>query len=427
MLLRRVWNSLRKSSMSQNSEDVDSQELSPAENLSADVFDLILQRLGPRGSAKAAVICRTWRNFVEDERLWESFLREECGETWQATVFAETYLRAGLPLRSVIPGEFTHLPFREIYSQRAHVQRSVIIDGGSGYCKYGWSTNSGPSGRSATFLEFANIESPIHSRLKHFFSTIYRKLNVKPLAQPLVISTPICHCDDTQSAKAARQNLREAIYQVLFDMNVPAICAIDQAVLALYAAQQISGIVVNIGFQVTSIVPILCGKVMRNVGVELVGQGALRITGFLSELMHGSGIEFGSMYTVKVLKENLCYVAEDYHAELLKNTKSSHLVKDEGIFTLSHERFQATEILFQPQLGGIRAMSLHRAVALCIDHCHSFEMEKVVDEGWFKTVVLTGGTACLPGLADEYFPSGLVHNKETIPTKWSKFHPCHGS
>ncbi|XP_057812742.1 actin-related protein 8 isoform X5 [Cryptomeria japonica] len=323
MLLRRVWNSLRKSSMSQNSEDVDSQELSPAENLSADVFDLILQRLGPRGSAKAAVICRTWRNFVEDERLWESFLREECGETWQATVFAETYLRAGLPLRSVIPGEFTHLPFREIYSQRAHVQRSVIIDGGSGYCKYGWSTNSGPSGRSATFL----------------------------------------------------------------------------AVLALYAAQQISGIVVNIGFQVTSIVPILCGKVMRNVGVELVGQGALRITGFLSELMHGSGIEFGSMYTVKVLKENLCYVAEDYHAELLKNTKSSHLVKDEGIFTLSHERFQATEILFQPQLGGIRAMSLHRAVALCIDHCHSFEMEKVVDEGWFKTVVLTGGTACLPGLA----------------------------
>ncbi|XP_057812741.1 actin-related protein 8 isoform X4 [Cryptomeria japonica] len=339
MLLRRVWNSLRKSSMSQNSEDVDSQELSPAENLSADVFDLILQRLGPRGSAKAAVICRTWRNFVEDERLWESFLREECGETWQATVFAETYLRAGLPLRSVIPGEFTHLPFREIYSQRAHVQRSVIIDGGSGYCKYGWSTNSGPSGRSATFLEFANIESPIHSRLKHFFSTIYRKLNVKPLAQPLVISTPICHCD------------------------------------------------------------VLCGKVMRNVGVELVGQGALRITGFLSELMHGSGIEFGSMYTVKVLKENLCYVAEDYHAELLKNTKSSHLVKDEGIFTLSHERFQATEILFQPQLGGIRAMSLHRAVALCIDHCHSFEMEKVVDEGWFKTVVLTGGTACLPGLA----------------------------
>ncbi|CAL5440085.1 unnamed protein product [Camellia sinensis] len=40
-------------------------------------------------------------------------------------------------------------------------------------------------------------------------------------------------------------------------MNVPTICAINQATLALYATRRTSGIIVNIGFHQTSVVPIL--------------------------------------------------------------------------------------------------------------------------------------------------------------------------
>lgn len=43
-------------------------------------------------------------------------------------------------------------------------------------------------------------------------------------------------------------------------------------------------------------------------------------------------------------------------------------------------------------------MGLHQAVALCMDHCHAAEL--MGDDSWFKTVVLSGGTACLPGLAE---------------------------
>lgn len=42
-------------------------------------------------------------------------------------------------------------------------------------------------------------------------------------------------------------------------------------------------------------------------------------------------------------------------------------------------------------------MGLHEAVALCMDHCHDAELS--YDDSWFKTVVLSGGSACLPGLA----------------------------
>ncbi|XP_017980162.1 PREDICTED: actin-related protein 8 isoform X4 [Theobroma cacao] len=260
--------------------------------------------------------------------------------------------------------------------------------------------------------------------LQLFIAVLYR-MQVKPHTQPILLSLPICHYDDTESAKASRRQLKEAIHTVLFNMNVPAVCAVNQATLALYAARRTSGIVVNVGFQVTSVVPILHGKVMRKVGVEVIGLGALKLTGFLRELMQQNNINFESLYTVRTLKENLCYVAADYKTELSKDIQASLEVPAEGWFTLSKERFQTGEILFQPRIAGVHAMGLHHAVALCMEHCHTAELTG--DDAWFKTIVLSGGTACLPGLAGrlekelhEFLPPSLSNGIKVIP-------PPHGA
>lgn len=42
---------------------------------------------------------------------------------------------------------------------------------------------------------------------------------------------------------------------------------------------------------------------MRKVGVEVVGIGALKVTGFLREQMQQNNINFESLYTVRALKE----------------------------------------------------------------------------------------------------------------------------
>lgn len=42
---------------------------------------------------------------------------------------------------------------------------------------------------------------------------------------------------------------------------------------------------------------------MHQVGVEVVGIGALKLTGFLKEQMQQKNIYFGSLYTVRTLKE----------------------------------------------------------------------------------------------------------------------------
>ncbi|XP_057474741.1 actin-related protein 8-like isoform X2 [Actinidia eriantha] len=433
-LLRKVWESVssRTNSSSSSSSPSSSdrrqqqQQLMVAyaesstgafDRIPFDIFMQILKILGPKESAKLSAVCKSWKLVVSDNRLWIYFLQNQ-HESWDSIFYAESHLRLGYPLQA-LPNQISQLSFMHIYGQRAQVPGSVIIDGGSGYCKYGWSKYVCPSGRSATFLEFGNIESPMYSRLRHFFATIYSRcvlarskdirriefqelhmyrMQVKTSAHPIIVSIPICHYDDTESAKAARRQLKETIHSVLFDMNVPAVCAINQATLALYAARRTSGIVVNIGFQQTSIVPILHGKVMRKVGVEVVGMGALKLTGFLRELMQQKNIHFESLYTVRSLKDNLCYVAFDYEAELSKDTQASLEVAAEGWFTLSKERFQTGEILFQPRIAGVRAMSLHQAVALCMDHCQAAELTG--DDSWFKTVVLAGGSACLPGLAE---------------------------
>ncbi|KAB1205316.1 Actin-related protein 8 [Morella rubra] len=258
------------------------------------------------------------------------------------------------------------------------------------------------------------------------------RMQVKPANYPAVVSLPLCHYDDTENAKASRRQLKEAIYSALFDMNVPAVCAINQATLALYAARRTSGIVVNIGFHVTSVVPILNGKVMRKVGVEVVGLGALKLTGFLKELMQRNNINFASMYTIRTLKEALCYVAADYEAELSKDTEALLEVEGEGWFTLSKERFQTGEILFQPRIAGVRAMGLQQAVALCMHHCHDAELTS--DDAWFKTVVLSGGTACLPGLPERLekelhglLPPLISHGIRIIPPPYGALTVWYGA
>ncbi|KAJ6422936.1 hypothetical protein OIU84_023967 [Salix udensis] len=407
MLLKKVWESVsnRASSCSTSSIDSVTTPLSHTESSSSlgafdrlpiDVVLQIVKLVGPKDAARLRVVCKSWRSPVSDNRLWIYFL-QNYHDTWDSVFFAETHLRSGFPIQT-FSSPTTELSFMRIYGQRVQARGAVIVDGGSGYCKFGWSEYGCPSGRSATFLEFGNIESPMYSRLRHFFVTIYSRMQVKASAHPIVVSLPVCHYDDTESARASRRQLKDTIYAALFDMNVPAVCAINQATLALYAAQRTSGIVVNIGFQVTSVVPILHGEVMRAVGVEVMGVGALKLTGFLREQMQQNNLNFESLYTVRTLKENLCYVAADYEAELYKDTQASFEVPGEGLFTLSKERFKTGEVLFQPRIAGVCAMGLQQAVALCMDHCHAAELAE--DDAWFKTIVLSGGTACLPGVAE---------------------------
>eukprot|EP00250_Pteridium_aquilinum_P015443 c22581_g1_i1 orf=37-1206(+) len=276
------------------------------ELLTPDVLFSIFALLPAHDLVAASLVCKVWLSLIRScDSLWHNLLVAKAGPSWPFVLFAETSLRS-LPPFKIHKGGLASL--HHVYSARQQLPRSVIIDGGSGYCKYGWSDLDRPFERFPTFLAFGNIENPMYTSLMDFFSAIYERLAAKPTRQPVVISTPICHYDDTEVAVAARTNLRDVMHKALFNMGVKAVCAVDQAVLALIAAKQTSGIIVNIGFQVTSVVPIHDGKIMRSAGVEVTGQGALHLTTHLCELMQQNGISYGNITIVKALKEVWSYV-----------------------------------------------------------------------------------------------------------------------
>ncbi|GJS26634.1 actin-related protein 8-like protein isoform X1 [Tanacetum coccineum] len=393
-----------------------------------DVLMQILKLIGPKEVAKMSVVCKSWKLVVTDNMLWIAFLNDN-NDPYDSMFFAETSLRSGYPLRTY-PCQMQS--FMQIYGQRAQVPGAIIIDGGSGYCKFGWSKYNSPSGRAATFLEFGNIEAPLYSRLRHFYATIYSRMQVKSSSQPTVVSIPITQCGDTEAAKTARRQLKDVIHSAMFDMNVPSVCAVSQATLALFAARKTSGILVNIGFNQTSVVPILHGKIMYKVGVEVMEFGALKLTSYLREQMQQRNLPFSSLYTVRALKENLCYVALDYDAELRKDTEASYEVPVEGWFSLKQERFRTGEILFQPRISGLSAMGLHQAVANCIEHCQAAGLTP--DDSWFKTIVLAGGSACLPGVVERLdkelhvlLPPSISNGIRVIPTPYGADSAWHGA
>ncbi|OEL34296.1 Actin-related protein 8 [Dichanthelium oligosanthes] len=317
-----------------------------------DVLAQILRLLGPVDAARSGTVCRAWRILASDNGLWAFFLRLG-PEPWDLVVFAETNLAAG------------------------------------------------PDSHPWSVPPLTVSPSPLVTPWWIWVLQVW-------LEQVCCSFWALCDILDTESARASRKQYKETLYSVLFDMNVPAVCAVDQAVLSLYASKRTSGIVVHIGFNTTSVVPIFEGRVMYEIGVETVGQGALKLTGFLKELMHQRDISCESL--IKMISDiclylsfssylkKLCYVAADYEAELRKDTQASCEVDAEGSFTLSEERFKTTEILFQPHMGGMRAMGLHKAVSLCMDHCYNSEV--IGDDSWYKTVVLAGGSSCLPGLPE---------------------------
>lgn len=67
---------------------------------------------------------------------------------------------------------------------------------------------------------------------------------------------------------------------------------------------------------------------MRKVGVESVGVGALKLTGFLREQMMQRNLQFDSLYTVRSLKEVITKFHLKYQIYCLNKQKSLIIYRD---------------------------------------------------------------------------------------------------
>lgn len=195
---------------------------------------------------------------------------------------------------------------------------------------------------------------------------------------------------------------REKLIEVMFEKYGFAACHVAiQAVLTLYAQGLVTGIVLDSGDGVTHICPVYEGFSLPHITKRLDIAGR-DITRYLIKLLLLRGYAFNhsaDFETVRIMKEQLCYVAHDIEEEqrlALETTVlvESYTLPDGRVIKLGGERFEAPEILFQPHLANCEGVGI---AELLFNTIQQADMDMRSD--FYKHIVLSGGTTMYPGFA----------------------------
>jgi centractin len=206
----------------------------------------------------------------------------------------------------------------------------------------------------------------------------------------------------TENALNPRAN-RALIAELFFEaFQVPSLYVAVPAVLALYAAGRTTGVVLDVGDQVMSAVPVAEGHVASH-AITRVDLGGRDVSDRLAILLRKTGTSLLSSSSerdaVRRIKERVCYVARSPADEEIKSAAGSlpdlpFELPDGNVVHVGAERFRAAELLFDPALAGTEYAGAHECVHEAVQR-----VDVALRRQMYGAVVLAGGASKTRGFA----------------------------
>lgn len=308
------------------------------------------------------------------------------------------------------------------------IKEAVVIDNGSGRCKSGLAGEDAPkavfpavigkpkqkgimvgTGQKDEYVGDAAmarrgvliIKYPLEHGIvtnwddmeKIWHHCFYSELRVDPQERPVLL---------TEAPLNPKAN-RERMTQIMFEsFSIPAFYVNIQAVLSLYASGRTSGIVIDSGDGVTHTVPIYEGYSLPH-AVNRIDLAGRDLTAWMAKLLMQRGYSFttsAELEIVRDIKQNLCYVAEDYEKEMTNADNNSALEKeyelpDGQVITVAQERFQCPEALFKPDMLGNEMDGMHQTAYGSI-----MKTDIDIRKDLYNNIVMSGGSTMFSGIAN---------------------------
>lgn len=209
--------------------------------------------------------------------------------------------------------------------------------------------------------------------------TFYEELKISPEESYTVIS----------DSPLNPNKYREKTIEILFDLfNFEGVNLINKDILALYASGRATGCVIDSGYGVTYSVPIFEGYVSPN-SVQSLNIGGRHLDEYLNKILLTKGYEFTTSLELEIvsqIKEELCIMKEDARFKPNDNEFKIYQLPDDSLVRLSSERYNITEILFNPKLFDINEDGIHEIMYKSILRCCDDIQPEML-----RNIILTGG------------------------------------